>query len=176
MRWLAALVLLLIVSAGAMAISDEERLATLASKMLTLPSGDYTMECGLASEVLNVQPKSVPIQGTHYCVLKTSTQTIIGTFTPSANSPSQVLQSYNDTRYSRHITAVNKDACNGKGATGFEECSGALSASTGSMYVYVYDDAFATQSYYLLASDKQLSGASKTFFGGIADFFRGLFS
>jgi hypothetical protein len=187
-RWSTVLLILMVLCGGVYgaSIADDQRLATLASKMLNLTkdlgNADYAMDCGPAAEVLNMRPTG--IRSTSYCVLNFSGRTIIGTYDDATvtNIEQLMMRVYNDTQFYAHvpINGIKPSACDGKGINGFEECTGAITVKSGlpAMYVYIYRDDLATGSMYMLISDSPISSVrnTKTFFGAIEEFFTGWFS
>jgi hypothetical protein len=185
-RWCAVVLLLALLCITVHAASDEEKLATLAARMLNLTqdvgTGDYVMECGPADEVLNTKPTT--LHSTHYCILNASGKMVIGTFDDPTqqNVERTILRVYNDSQFSAQIDTArfSERACDGKGTTGFEECTNAIrtKAGAGTLSVYYYDDELSSGANYVLISDAPLNSVrgKKTIFGAVAEFFRGMFA
>jgi hypothetical protein len=165
------------------AATDEQRLATLAAKMLDLRdlgTNDYVMGCGPAAEVLNARPTN--IRGANYCVLNASGRIVIGMYDdPTVQTVEQlILRMLSDAQFASHVSGVQASACTGKGTTGFAECNGAITVRPGlpPLYVYIYDDELSSGGLYLLISDTPLNSlrTTKTFFGTVVEFFKSVFS
>jgi hypothetical protein len=168
----------------AAAVPNERQLATLAANMLLTTGGsDYAMECGPKAEAVTVMP-SKDLEGSYYCVLRTSGATTFGTFgslgADTAKASTALLGALEDTTYAPHIKASDIDptACSHWAAPEdpdapltFEECTNAIR----SMKAYVFEDT-ATDTMFVIVSTKSIDAFSSTgFFTAILDFFKGLF-
>lgn len=161
---------------GADLSSDDGRLAFLAASMLNITSGEFSLDCGPAAEVLNVPP-SVPPEphGASYCVLRSGDDVAFGTFgSGAANVSSLLLASYNDINYEAQIPqgGVKAEACNGIDAFSsvFQPCPDALEGQ----HTYALIDA-ASQTTFLIVSSSDIDVFDTGIFDGIMAFFSRLF-
>jgi hypothetical protein len=191
---LLALVLVASVRAAA-PVTDEQRLALLAGKMLNItPQGDYAMDCGPGKEVLNLQARQSDLRDAQYCILNTSGTIIYGTFSPFTSGDlkqklAELITVYNDSAYRAQIQTVdvNPKACDAivTSATatplnGFVECPGAIkytmNGAAVKLYTYVYTDDTNTGATYLIVSEKKLTdlqgGILSSIGNTIASFFK----
>jgi hypothetical protein len=176
-RWCALFLLLLVLPVGH-ALSDEQRLATLAANMLATTSSDYTLECGPVADadhkpdILNQLPLGTTY-GDYYCNMVQNGKITFGTF----GDPKNILQSFKDAAFDRQQLTIDVTACSGlTPADEFQECPNAIKSSN-TLHVYAYNAQPGDDTTYVIVSEASIgSFKSAGFIAQFADWISSFFS